>query len=148
LNNSAIKIQFKDFKYSDATVNGQIIIKFDGFTEDQNPEYRISISKLELSYSDNTEFLLQANEKLVFLKGFYTISSTDDVLRINYKAEGIDRNGAKFKAAAHDLIFDFQKQVNLPISGTKVLHVNNSFPRIFYLVFNCSRDLCRNVIFG
>ncbi len=124
LNSAKLVIEFRNYKYENNFVTGKIYVVFAGFDENQNPQYKIRSRNLKIVFSDNTQASFSYDATVNFLKGFYTISNKDDILKVNYKSKGIDRNGKKFVSVAHDLIFNYGKKDYIPVSGTKVLQVD------------------------
>jgi hypothetical protein len=124
LNSAKLTAVFDNFYYNGYYVRGQVVIGFAGFSPEQNPQYSIRIKKLELKRREGMVYSVNINELITFVAGFYTISSSDDILKIQYKAKGRDFDGHKFIAVAHDLMFNYQAKTFVPVSGTKVLQIN------------------------
>ncbi len=119
-------INFNGYTVNDIIVKGQLSVKFQGFTDQQTPVYSIKSKNLVLRFPDKTEISATIDEKLEFEAGFYTLSSKDDILKVNYKTKGSDRSGEKFIAVAHDLVFNTRTGAFLPTAGTKVIQSGNN----------------------
>ena len=104
-------VSFKKFSRNADTLCGDLKIQLISAkpTIDNPPVFKIVEDNMQLSLANDEKTTWNGIRTIEWLNGFDTKSNrNDDVKKINFSKEGINRNGIAFTALGKDLIYDNQ----------------------------------------
>ncbi len=106
-----VSVTFNNFSRNADTLSGDLKIQLISAkaTKNNPPTFKIVENNMQLSLSSNEKTTWNGTRIIKWLNGFDTKNiRTDDIKKINFYKEGINRNGTAFTATGKDLIYNNQ----------------------------------------
>lgn len=98
-------VSFNNYTRDSVVLSGTITIKFKSFSLDSSLTYSMTEDKMNLKFPDGKTTSWSGTRTVEWTYGFKTrFDRTDDVRKVNFHRDGINRNGEKYTADGSDLL--------------------------------------------